>query len=212
MNKPLLFLSRRVEGGEIEIFLTTKWFRQRSYIIFIIFPAQVVDPHSWPSSEVNFAVAHRMEFKVQSHVGSSVLLFPSLPPAAPLLLSVMPRSKARHAFQHNLSFFVLETIFKFIYQLRDNCFTEFCCFLSNINMNRASLVAQLVKNPPAMQETWVWSLGWEIPWRRERLPTLVFWPGESHGLYSPWGGKELDTTERLPLSTWISHRSTLSPP
>ena len=25
----------------------------------------------------------------------------------------------------------------------------------------ASLVAQLVKHPPAMQETWVWSLGWE---------------------------------------------------
>ena len=28
---------------------------------------------------------------------------------------------------------------------------------------RASLVAQLVKNLPAMQETWVWSLGWEDP-------------------------------------------------
>ena len=27
----------------------------------------------------------------------------------------------------------------------------------------ASLVAQLVKNPPAMLETWVWSLGWEDP-------------------------------------------------
>ena len=27
----------------------------------------------------------------------------------------------------------------------------------------ASLVAQMVKNPPAMQETWVWSLGWEDP-------------------------------------------------
>ena len=27
--------------------------------------------------------------------------------------------------------------------------------------NRASLVAQLVKNPPAMWETWVQSLGWE---------------------------------------------------
>ena len=27
----------------------------------------------------------------------------------------------------------------------------------------ASLVAQLVKNPPSMQETWVWSLGWEDP-------------------------------------------------
>ena len=39
----------------------------------------------------------------------------------------------------------------------------------------------------------------EIPWRRERLPTPVFWPGESHG-YSPWGLKELDMTERLSLS------------
>ena len=28
---------------------------------------------------------------------------------------------------------------------------------------RASLVAQLVKNPPAVQETWVQSLGWEDP-------------------------------------------------
>ena len=27
----------------------------------------------------------------------------------------------------------------------------------------ASVVAQMVKNPPAMQETWVWSLGWEDP-------------------------------------------------
>ena len=39
----------------------------------------------------------------------------------------------------------------------------------------------------------------KIPWRRERLPTPVFWPGELHGLYSPWGRKELDTTERLSL-------------
>ena len=29
----------------------------------------------------------------------------------------------------------------------------------------------------------------KIPWRRERLPTPVFWPGEFHGLYSPWGAK-----------------------
>ena len=27
----------------------------------------------------------------------------------------------------------------------------------------------------------------KIPWRRDRLPTLVFWPGEFHGLNSPWG-------------------------
>ena len=39
---------------------------------------------------------------------------------------------------------------------------------------RASLIAQLVKNPPAMQETLVRFLGWEIPWRRDRLPIPVF--------------------------------------
>ena len=32
----------------------------------------------------------------------------------------------------------------------------------------------------------------KIHWRREMLPTPVFWPGEFHGLYSPWGCKELD--------------------
>ena len=53
-------------------------------------------------------------------------------------------------------------------------------------------MAQLVKNLPAMQETWVQYLGWEDPWRRERLPTPVFWPGEFQR-----GHKESDTTERL---------------
>ena len=32
------------------------------------------------------------------------------------------------------------------------------------------------------------------------LPTPVFWPGEFHGLHSPWGRKESDMTERLSLS------------
>ena len=39
----------------------------------------------------------------------------------------------------------------------------------------------------------------KIPWRRERLPTLVIWSEEFHGLYSPWGRKELDMTEQLSL-------------
>jgi len=39
----------------------------------------------------------------------------------------------------------------------------------------------------------------KIPWRWERLPTPVFWLREFHGLYSPWGRKELDTTEQLSL-------------
>ena len=38
-----------------------------------------------------------------------------------------------------------------------------------------------------------------MPWKREWLPTPVFWPGEFHGLYSPWGRKESDTTEQLSL-------------
>ena len=53
----------------------------------------------------------------------------------------------------------------------------------------ASLVAQLVKNPPAMWETWVRSWVGKMPWRRERLPTPLFWPGEFEGLYSLWGRK-----------------------
>ena len=47
----------------------------------------------------------------------------------------------------------------------------------------------------------------KIPWRRgwKRLPTPIFLPDEFHGQktlagYSPWGGKELDTTEQLTLS------------
>ena len=45
-------------------------------------------------------------------------------------------------------------------------------------------------------DTWVG----KIPWRRERLPTPVFWLGEFHGLYSLWGRKESDRTEQLSLS------------
>ena len=58
---------------------------------------------------------------------------------------------------------------------------------------RSSLIAQLVKNPPTMLESTVWFLGYEDPWRRQRLPTSVFWPGE-------WGHEESDTTEWLSLS------------
>ena len=54
--------------------------------------------------------------------------------------------------------------------------------------------------PPAKRETWVPSDPWieKIPWRRERLPTPVFWPGEFHGLYRPWGDKG-SHTESLSL-------------
>ena len=71
-----------------------------------------------------------------------------------------------------------------------------------IGYSWVSLVAQLVKNPPAMWETCVGN-----PWRRERLPTPVFWSGEFHGLYSPWDHKELDTTEQLSFTQKASLKS-----
>ena len=103
-----------------------------------------------------------------------------------------------------------------------------------------SLIPQLIKNPPAMQETPVGFLSGKICRRKDRLPTPVFLgfpcgsagkesdcneedlslipglgrspgegegyplqysvPGEFHGLYSPWGRKESDMTERLSLT------------
>ena len=55
-----------------------------------------------------------------------------------------------------------------------------------------SLMAQPVKNLPAMQETWAQSLGWEDPLEKGMAITPVFWPGDFHGLYSSWDHKELD--------------------
>ena len=52
----------------------------------------------------------------------------------------------------------------------------------DIYIDWASLVAQMVMNPPATRETWAQSLVGKIPWRRERLPTPIFWPREFHGL------------------------------
>ena len=57
-------------------------------------------------------------------------------------------------------------------------------------------MAQLVKNLPAIRETWVRSLGWEDPLEKGKATTPVFWPEEFHGLYnSPWGCKESDMSE-----------------
>ena len=39
--------------------------------------------------------------------------------------------------------------------------------------------------------------GWKDPMEKGKATPPVFWPGEFHGLDSPWGHKESDTTERL---------------
>ena len=46
----------------------------------------------------------------------------------------------------------------------------------------------------------------KIPWKRERLPTPVVWPGEFHEQYSPWGRKELDTIDWLSFSLYFEIR------
>ena len=61
-------------------------------------------------------------------------------------------------------------------------------------------MAQLVKNLPAMWETWVQTLGWEDPLEKGKavhssiLAWRIPWTEEPGGLH-PWGYKELDMTE-----------------
>ena len=67
------------------------------------------------------------------------------------------------------------------------------------------LVAQLVKNPLVMWETWIWSLGREeLPEKEKATQYRVFWPGEFHGLYSPRDHKESEMTEQLSLFNCFS--------
>ena len=68
-------------------------------------------------------------------------------------------------------------------------------------MGRASLVAQMVKNPPAMRKNWVQS----IPQRRAWQPTPVFLPGESPWTEAP-GGLQFMGSQGVGL-TWVAkHR------
>ena len=68
-------------------------------------------------------------------------------------------------------------------------------------VTQASLVAQMVKRLPAMRETWVRSLGWEDPLKKEMathssiLAWKIPWTEEPDGLYSSWDHKESDTNE-----------------
>ena len=50
-----------------------------------------------------------------------------------------------------------------------------------------SLVAQLVKSPVQFGRHGFDPWDGKFPWRRGKLPTPVFRPGEFHELYSPWG-------------------------
>ena len=83
---------------------------------------------------------------------------------------------------------------------------EIICFTAK----RLSLVAQLVKNPPAIRESWVRSLGLEDPLEKGKATYSSILAWRSHGLFSPWGRKELDTAE-LPSLTHSKKKSGLFP-
>ena len=64
----------------------------------------------------------------------------------------------------------------------------------------ASLVTQLVKKPPAVQETCVQSLGWEDPLEKGKATHSSILAWRIPWTYSPWGHKESDKIEWLSLS------------
>ena len=82
-----------------------------------------------------------------------------------------------------------------------------------VYLKRASLVAQMVKNLPAMLETWVQSLGGKIPWRRKWQP-IQYSCLENYMERGVWwaivqGVSESDRTERLTLSFHIKKNDQL---
>ena len=88
---------------------------------------------------------------------------------------------------------------------KEGCSVVFVClFQRSLRKLWASLLAQTVRIH--LQDRWTRFNSWigKIFWRREWLPTPVYLHRESHGQrsligYSPWGCKELDTTEWLTL-------------
>ena len=75
-----------------------------------------------------------------------------------------------------------------------------CVYIYTHTYVCASLVAQMIKNLPAMPETQVQSLGWENPLEKGRATHSSILAGEFHGQrslagYSAWDHKESDTTE-----------------
>ena len=91
------------------------------------------------------------------------------------------------------------------------CYSCCCYLMVVILMGEDFPVPQTVKNMPAMQETRVWSLGWEDPLEKGMAihSSILAWRiplQRSLVGYSSWGVKESDTTE------WLTHTHTHTHP
>ena len=83
----------------------------------------------------------------------------------------------------------------------------------------ASLVAQMVKNPPAIWETWVWSLGWEDPLEKGMAThsSILAWEilrtAEPGGLQSVRSHDSSDLAQmQLPSQrSWLADRARIGP-
>ena len=86
--------------------------------------------------------------------------------------------------------------FKFIFLLKDNCFTEFCCFLSNLNMNQPQVyMYPLPFEPPSHLLPHPIPLGWYrapvwVSWAIQQIPIgylFYIWSFKREGIYVyPW--------------------------
>ena len=122
-----------------------------------------------------------------------------------------------HAYTYiNLYVHIFIPLYTHIYTrvhiyLYTHIYTYSSCF-SLLGWKVGGLVAQTVKNPPAVLETWVRSPGWEDPLEKGTAPRPSILAWESHEQrslagYSPCGHKELDSTERLSLLLLLSPRN-----
>ena len=76
-----------------------------------------------------------------------------------------------------------------------------------VTILKNGIVAQLVKNPPALQETQVRFLGWEDPLETEMATHLSILPGKTHGQRSLSACYNLATKPRPPQKMTASLNS-----
>ena len=100
-------------------------------------------------------------------------------PAQKTLKSLLPHHSSKASFLWCSAFFIVQLSFPYMTTGKTIALTRWA-FVGKVIAWLFNMLSIPGFNP------WVG----KIPWRRERLPTPVFWPGDFHGLYNPWVRKE----------------------